>query len=39
MKPCHAAALVLVGWYLMIPPLSHDDNSQTNLPMAAAPSF
>jgi hypothetical protein len=21
MKPCHAAALALVGWYLMVPPL------------------
>ena len=24
MKPRHAAALALVGWYLMIPPLPHD---------------
>jgi hypothetical protein len=21
MKPCHAAALALIGWYLMLPPL------------------
>jgi hypothetical protein len=21
MKPCHAAALALVGWYLMLPPM------------------
>ncbi len=24
MKPCHAAALALVGWYLMVPPLVGD---------------
>ncbi len=24
MNPRRAAALVLVGWYLMVPPLSHD---------------
>jgi hypothetical protein len=24
MKPRHAAALALVGWYLMIPPRGHD---------------
>jgi hypothetical protein len=22
MKPCHAAALALVGWYLMLPPIT-----------------
>ena len=31
MKPCHAVALALVGWYLMIPPVSElpsiDDGS------------
>jgi hypothetical protein len=25
MKPRHAAALVLVGWYLMVPPTSYED--------------
>ena len=26
MKPRHAAALALVGWYLMLPPLTHVAN-------------
>jgi hypothetical protein len=26
MKPCHAAALALVGWYLMIPPKVIEDS-------------
>jgi hypothetical protein len=32
MKPRHAAALVLVGWYLMVPPLIH-------VPKADNPAF
>jgi hypothetical protein len=28
MKPRHAAALALVGWYLMVPPLSRSSNRQ-----------
>jgi hypothetical protein len=24
MKPCHAALLAVVGWYLMVPPLAYD---------------
>jgi len=27
LKPRHAAALALVGWYLMVPPLVHKQNT------------
>ena len=28
MKPRHAAALALVGWYLMVPPLGESDSTK-----------
>ncbi len=34
MKPCHAAALALVGWYLMVPPAipnTHEVNKSAPL--------
>jgi hypothetical protein len=31
----HAAALALVGWYLMIPPLDRDEHVQTNAPLSS----
>ncbi len=34
MKLRHAAALALVGWYLLVPPLSRDDVPQNYLPLA-----
>ena len=34
MKPCHAVALALVGWYLMIPPLDRDNKPETNIPLS-----
>jgi hypothetical protein len=36
MKPCHAAGLALVGWYLMIPTLynSRSDRYVPNLPLS-----
>jgi hypothetical protein len=40
MKPRHAAALALVGWYLMLPPTSRDyptgKRGSTTHPMAKA---
>ena len=27
MRPCHAAALALVGWYLIVPPITNDPGS------------
>jgi hypothetical protein len=32
MNPHHAAALTLVGWYLMVPPYSEKPIPPTNLP-------
>jgi hypothetical protein len=34
MKPRHAVALALVGWYLMIPPLSSEGKVDTHAPMS-----
>ncbi|HEY6420006.1 MAG TPA: hypothetical protein VIX59_13465 [Candidatus Binataceae bacterium] len=34
MKLCHAAALALVGWYLMMPPQTPDDVYITNAPLS-----
>lgn len=36
MKLCHAAALVLVGWYLMMPPLNRNlpDGVDTDAPLS-----
>jgi hypothetical protein len=34
MKPRHAAALVLVGWYLMMPPLSRDQPPGVDAPLS-----
>ena len=34
MKPCHAAMLALVGWYLMYPPLTPDNQVLTERPLA-----
>jgi hypothetical protein len=34
MKPRHAAALALVGWYLMVPPLGPDHTRDDSLPLA-----
>jgi hypothetical protein len=34
MKPRHAAALALVGWYLMAPPVQEKDGVQYNAPIA-----
>ena len=33
MKPCHAAALALVGWYLMFPPHKSDGWADYNAPL------
>jgi len=33
MKLRHAAALALVGWYLMVPPLDRQRRSLTNTPL------
>lgn len=33
MKPRHAAALVLVGWYLMLPPIGANDSPDPSLPL------
>jgi hypothetical protein len=33
MKTRHAAALALVGWYLMVPPLDRQRRSLTNAPL------
>jgi hypothetical protein len=32
MKLCHAAALGLVGWYLMLPPVRPDGSVNANAP-------
>ena len=29
MRPCHATAFALVGWYLMVPPVSHGELDNT----------
>jgi uncharacterized protein YfaP (DUF2135 family) len=34
MKPRHAAALALVGWYLMMPPMTSDRRIQINTPLS-----
>jgi hypothetical protein len=34
MKPRHAAALVLVGWYLILPPITPDGNVDSGAPLA-----
>jgi hypothetical protein len=34
MKPLHAAALAMVGWYLMMPPV-HDGQPDTQAPISA----
>jgi hypothetical protein len=34
MKPRHAAALALVGWYLMAPPMNPDKNVRVNAPLS-----
>ena len=34
MKPFHAAALVLVGWYLFLPRLSPDHSVDTKAPLS-----
>jgi len=36
MKPCYAAALALVGWYLMGPPLTSPDSDkyETQAPLS-----
>jgi hypothetical protein len=36
MKPRHTAALALVGWYLMLPPLSAADSDLTYATKAEA---
>jgi hypothetical protein len=36
MKPCHATALALVGWYLMVPPLVNAPNKvDTQAPLTS----
>ena len=37
MKPRHAAALALVGWYLLIPPLARSVPPQQSASAASAP--
>ncbi len=37
MKFRHAAALALVGWYLMVPPMAHEENWQPGGPPTTAP--
>ena len=37
MKLRHAAALALVGWYLMIPPMAHKEEWRLGGPPTAAP--
>lgn len=34
MKLSHAAALALVGWYLMLPPVSSDGRIQKDAPLS-----
>lgn len=34
MKPCHAAALALVSWYLMLPPVASDGRIQKDAPLS-----
>lgn len=34
MKPRHAAALALVGWYLMMPPVTSDGRIQKDAPLS-----
>ena len=34
MKPHHAAALALVGWYLMLPPVTSDGRIQKDAPLS-----
>jgi hypothetical protein len=33
MKPCHAAALALVGWYLMVPPTKDANQIDPSVPL------
>jgi hypothetical protein len=33
MKPRHAAALALIGWYLMLPPVDRNNRVLDNLPI------
>jgi hypothetical protein len=33
----HAAALTLVGWYLMVPPMAHKEDWQAGGPPTTAP--
>jgi hypothetical protein len=33
MKLCHAAAVALVGWYLMLPPVRPDGSVNANAPL------
>jgi hypothetical protein len=35
MRPCHAAALALVGWYLMIPPVDRDEHVHPDAPLSS----
>jgi hypothetical protein len=34
MKVCHAAALVLVGWYLILPPVGSDGRIKKDAPLS-----
>ena len=34
MKLCHAAALALVGWYLMLPPVRPDGSANADAPLS-----
>jgi hypothetical protein len=34
MNPRHAAALALVGWYLMVPPVTSDGRTQKDAPLS-----
>ena len=34
MRPRHAAALALAGWYLMVPPISHKGEFLDNAPLS-----
>jgi len=34
MKPRHSAALVLVGWYLMVPPMYEHQRIDENVPLS-----
>jgi hypothetical protein len=34
MKPCQVATLALVGWYLMMPPVTSDGRIQKDAPLS-----